>query len=314
MRIVLATWNIYFFGNNEKVERTPHDLDTIAGVIDRLAPDVLALEEIVDPNTLESVLASDLLRSKDRDYVIRTEDGSPLCSQDKPFADPERLQKVFLCVNRATVDVVRAAPVHGVSATHVRLPFAAHIRHRSSAHEMTVVAAHLRSGFPDFHDAADASVRFREADAIRRWIGGESTVLNPEFPRPETADIAVLGDFNYQLSPELDVVDSFEKNTTDPRHSLDPLRKLTGWTFENAKPGGANWETALYEGDQLVIDFILMSPSLAARATRPPTVYAWDYDEELGGGAKFHVGPNGTGYLKGYGVSDHRPVYAEFGI
>jgi hypothetical protein len=78
--------------------------------------------------------------------------------------------------------------------------------------------------------------------------------------------------------------------------------------WNNPEPDGDRWETSLYANDHYVIDFILLSPGMAARQTSASRIYAWDHDPELGGPARFHAGTDGTGPLKHYRVSDHRPV------
>jgi hypothetical protein len=162
-----------------------------------------------------------------------------------------------------------------------------------------VVAVHLRSGFPNLLDQEDAAVRRDEVEALIRWLSGEAEEQNHSFPRPDCDDVLVLGHCNAQKD--------------DPNQSLLPLGmgSMSNWLWDKPAPDGAHWETALYEGDRFVIDFILLSPSLRTKVVSPPSVYAWDCDEALGGALKFHEGPNGSGNLKGYGVSDHRPVVTE---
>ena len=172
------------------------------------------------------------------------------------------------------------------------------LRHRASGREFVAVVGHLRSGYPDFLGVDDAKARKREATALAEWLEGTAEAKNPGFPKPEHDHIAVLGDFNAQLD--------------DPNGSLDPLA-LPGWTWDNPQPDGDRRETALYNGDRLVIDFIILSPALAAKVGKAPSVYAWDCDPALGGPGAFHQDPNDPDSdLKDYKVSDHRPVYAEF--
>lgn len=293
----VATWNIYWLGERvgDKIQRSESDYKLIAQAIDRLSPDVLALEEIVDPLVMEHILA--LASTEDRDYVIKASDANWLTSDSHPLDASNGLQKVFLCINNKTVEFIMGAAIKGGPGG--RRPYAAKLRHRSSGKEFVVVGVHLRSGFPNFLDQEDAGVRRKEVEALIRWLRGEAQEANPSFPKPDCDDVIVLGDCNAEKD--------------DPNESLSPLGmgSMSDWLWDKPAPDGAQWETALFAGDRFVIDFILLSPSLRTTVVSPPSVYAWDHDAALGGPSKFHEGPNGSGDLKGYGVSDHRPVVTE---
>ncbi len=292
----IATWNIYWLGDRtgEHVVRSPEDEQVIAEVIARLAPDVLALQEIVDPLVMERILG--MTSGPGRDYVIRV-DEAWLTSDPDPTAE-ENLQKAFLCINRETVEFLHGAAIRGGPKKYVRPPYAAALRHVASGYEFVAVGVHLRAGYPLFLDENDARVRERETTALTKWLQGEEAARdkNPEFPGPEHGERVVLGDFNAELQ--------------DPNHSLDPLAP-PGWTWDKPQPDGDHWETALFEGDRYVIDLILLSPEMAARVQSPPAIYAWDHDPALGGPARFHLGPDGSGNLRHYRVSDHRPVWVD---
>jgi endonuclease/exonuclease/phosphatase family metal-dependent hydrolase len=290
----IATWNIYWLGDRtgDHVVRSPEDEQVIAQVIAQLAPDVLALQEIVDPLVMERILG--MASGPGRDYVMRAGEAW-LTSDPDPMAE-ENLQKAFLCINRETVEFLRGAVISGGPEKYVRQPYAAVLRHRASGHEFLAVTVHLRAGYPAFLDETDAQVRTQEATALAKWLQGEAVPENPDFPQPEHEEWLVLGDFNAELQ--------------DPNHSLDPLA-LPGWTCHNPEPDGNHWETAMFEGDRYVIDLILLSPEMAARVESPPAIYAWDHDQALGGPDRFHLGPDGSGSLRNYRVSDHRPVWVE---
>ena len=294
----VATWNIYWLGERtgDKIQRSESDYKLIAQVIDRLSPDVLVLEEIVDPLVMEHILA--LASTEDRDYVIRTSDANWLTSDAKPLDASNDLQKVFLCINNKTVEFITAAAIKG-GPPGGRRPYAARLRHRASGKEFVAVGVHLRSGYPDFLDQQDAGFRRKEVEALIKWLGGEAQEVNHSFPKPDCDDVIVLGDCNAEKD--------------DPNHSLSQLGmgSMGDWLWDKPEPDGENWETALYAGDQLVIDFILLSPSLPTKVVSAPSVYAWDRDAANGGPSKFHEGPDGSGNLKGYEVSDHRPVVTE---
>jgi endonuclease/exonuclease/phosphatase family metal-dependent hydrolase len=292
----IATWNIYWLGDRhgEHIVRTPEDEGGIAQVIENLSPDVLALEEVVDPLVMERVLGR--VNGPGRNYVIRTSPNAWLSSHRDPTDVEDAFQKVFLCINTETVEFVRGVAVRGGPG---RKPYAAVLRYKPSGREFVAVAAHLRAGYPDFLNEHEAGVRRQEAASLSRWLRGEAQAAqdNPGFASPVLDEVVVLGDFNARID--------------DPNHSLDPLREgaLADWTWEKPRPDGQRWETAIFNGDRLVIDFIMLSPAMAQSVAAPPTIYAWDLDPTLGGPLRFHDEADGTDDLKGYGVSDHRPVY-----
>jgi endonuclease/exonuclease/phosphatase family metal-dependent hydrolase len=293
----IATWNIYWLGDRtgEKIIRSETDYELIARVVRHLAPDVLALEEIVDPSEMEKIL--ELANVDGGDYIIRSGETTWLTSDSTPEDPSSALQKVFVCINNKTTEFVKGAAIRGGPTG--RRPYALKLRQRSSGKECIAVGVHLRSGFPAFLDPDDAAVRLKETDALSRWLQGATIAENPAYPKPDLDDVFVLGDFNAEID--------------DPNDSLAPLStgSMAGWLWNKPEPDGDHWETALYAGDRLVIDFIMFSESLRHKVTSGPRIYAWDHDPEMGGSTEFHSGPNGSGDLKGYGVSDHRPVFAD---
>ena len=293
----IATWNIYWLGDRDQSEITRSDADyeLIARVIRQLAPDVLALQEIVDPQLLQHIL--NLANGEGRDYVIKSGDSNWFTSDRKPLDPTNDYQKVFFCINNATIEFVHGAAIRG--GPSVRRPYAAKLRERSSGKEFIAVVTHLRAGWPNFLDPGEAADRLDEVKALTKWLGGTATAENNMFPEPDTDDVVILGDFNAEMN--------------DPNQSLAPLRmgNMANWSWMQPAPDGNHRETALYGNDRYVIDFILFSESLAQKITTQPKIYAWDHDPAMGGSETFHVGPNGTGNLRGYGVSDHRPVIAE---
>jgi endonuclease/exonuclease/phosphatase family metal-dependent hydrolase len=293
----IATWNIFWLGarTNDEVDRTEEDYKLIADVINRISPDVLALQEIVDPLVMEEILT--LANGEGRNYAIRTSESNWLTSDSKPLDMSKDIQKLFICINNETIEFIKGAAIRGGPGG--RRPYAVRLRHRATGKEFVVVGLHLRSGFPEFFDEDDAAFRLKEVQGLIRWLGGQAKEENELFPEPDSEDIVVLGDLNAKID--------------DPNESLAPLGEgsMTNWLWTKPEPDGTEWETALYAGDHLVIDFILLSEALRAKVVTPPSVYAWDYDPLMGGPTKFHSGPNGSGNLKGYEVSDHRPVFTE---
>ncbi|HEX5714514.1 MAG TPA: endonuclease/exonuclease/phosphatase family protein [Thermoanaerobaculia bacterium] len=290
----LATWNIYWFGDRagEHIIRSAEDRATIAEVIKNLSPDVLALQEIVDPLALEEVIR--LANGGGKNYAIRSSTGQWFTSDPNPADVSNSFQKAFLCINTEAVEFLKGASIRGGPGG--RRPYAAALRHRSSGIEFVAVVVHLRSGFPVFLDPADAEVRRREAAALARWLTADASGDNPDFPEPGSPRVIVLGDFNAELG--------------DPNHSLDVLREgtLSEWFWVAPQPDAGQHATAIDDG--YTIDFIILSPAALNNVETQPTIYAYDHDAGFGGPSRFHQGAGGTGPLKNYGVSDHRPVVA----
>jgi len=288
----IATWNIYWLGDRfgEFIKRIEADYLLIAQIIQNMSPDVLALEEIVDPEVLEHILK--LASGNGKNYIIRNPlDESWMTSDTNPTDGTKNLQKVFLCINTETVEFVHGDKIQGASG---RKPFAALLRNKETETEFVTVAVHLRSGYPVFLDPEDAQFRKQEVESLTSWIKGQSEDKNPSYPKPDSDNIIVLGDFNAEFN--------------DPNHSLDDFKGngFSDWLFTNAQPDGNHPETAI--DDHYVIDFIMLSPALKQKIVSSPTIYTWDFDKNLGGAEKFHDGVGGSGKLKNYGVSDHRPV------
>ena len=107
----VATWNIYWLGNQAKIQRSESDHKLIAQVIRHVKPDVLALEEIVDPVEMEQILA--LANGEGVDYRIKSSDSNWFTSDPKPLDPEKKLQKPFLCINNQTVEVVKGASILG---------------------------------------------------------------------------------------------------------------------------------------------------------------------------------------------------------
>jgi hypothetical protein len=103
----VATWNIYWLGERtgDKIQRSEADYKDIVQVIDHLSPDVLALEEIVDPLVMEKIL--DLASTDNNEYVIKVSDDNWLTSDSKPLDTSNDLQKVFLCINNKTIEFIK---------------------------------------------------------------------------------------------------------------------------------------------------------------------------------------------------------------
>lgn len=273
----VATWNIYWLGDRSgKITRAEEDERTIAEVVMNLSPDVLALQEIVDPLVMERVLR--LAGGAGRDYAIRSDAGLWFTSDEDPTDELNGLQKPFLCVNKETVEFLGGAAIRGGPGG--RRPYAAALRHKPSGLEFVAVVVHLRSGYPVFLDPDDAEVRRKEAAALARWLRGEASIDNPSFPEPGSAEVIVLGDFNAEVN--------------DPNNSLVALREgsLAEWSWGNPQPDAGQHATAIDDG--YTIDFIMLSPATVAKAELLPTIYSYDYDPELGGPTRFHVGNGGS--------------------
>lgn len=296
----LATFNIYWLGNDSfvamsKLEpRDKADWLSIARVISKLDADVIVFEEIVSLDELQMVL--DLTREfLDRSYVIRDQEGQ-LLGTGKP-----NHQKVVIAYDREKFDLIAASPIFGGDG---RLPFGVRLRRVNQEEEFLVIGLHFKSGQPAFNDEGSAQQRARQCQGLADWCAGKKGDLNEVLPKPgEQEKVAILGDFNAisQLEPGhpeswqiiVDSLNAFRKTPMDTWWWKQPL----------ADPNGGDRTSSYLEG--LLIDFIMLSPSLKEKIITPPTIYAFDQDPE--------IIQQATKPLE-YRVSDHRPVFVELDL
>lgn len=293
----LATFNIYWLGHTgeeQSIGRTDADRDLIARVIARLDADALVFQEIVDPEALQRILArAGQLTPEPRDYRLRDGQGRWLC--DNSLLNRPDSQKVFAAYDANKYELRAASPVLGHNR---RLPFAARVRRLTHRGEVLIVGVHFKSGQPQFTDAESSETREEQCQHLADWIAGMKTGENPEpaIPEPEPGEhVVVLGDFNalYDADPA-------EYAAVVP--SLDPLREghMAEWWWEKPlrDPEGGDRTTSYLE--RLLIDFVMLSPSLRERVERAPTIYAFDQDPQIN--------------VADPRVSDHRPVFVEINV
>lgn len=301
----LATFNIYWLGNDRFTEmskkvglelepRAEADWLSIARVVSKVNADVIVFEEIVSLDELQRVL--DLTRDLvGRRYEIHDKQGQML-GTGKPND-----QKVVIAYDSDKFDLTAASALLGGQG---RLPFGVRLRRKNQAGEILVIGVHFKSGQPLFDDASSAEKRAHQCQHLADWVAGLKAADNQILPKPNAQEnIAILGDFNAISRLEPDQPANW-KIIVD---SLDALRKapLSDWSWEipTADPNGGDRSTSYLE--QLLIDFIMLSPSLKQKVITPPTIYAFDTDPAITGPA--------TQPLE-YRVSDHRPVYVELDL
>lgn len=288
----LATFNIYWLGG-DKIERGAADYERLARVIAKVNADVFVFEEIVDPDVLREVLdRADELTG--RSYTMHDAQNRLLGSggaQD---------QKVVAAYDARAYDLLAASAIYGGVN---RLPFGLRLRRKADGARALVVGVHFQSGFPVFEDVKDAGTRRKQCQHLSDWVDGKKAVENPALPGPEAGEhVVVLGDFNalYESDdPALGVV----------VQSLEPLRRMKdegGWWWRKplADPSGGDRTSSYIEG--WLIDHVMLSPSLAGRIERRPTLYAFDRDPDF-----FPAPADVQAY---YRLSDHRPVFVDVSL
>ncbi|HEX8847416.1 MAG TPA: hypothetical protein VF791_22420 [Pyrinomonadaceae bacterium] len=298
----LATFNIYWLGNDRFLEmskksglnlkeRDDNDWLSIAQVISKLDADVIVFEEIVSLDELQKVLK--LANGfTSRNYQTYDKEGQLLGTGKA--AD----QKVVLAYDEKQYELVAASPIFGGEG---RLPFGLRVRSVNDGGQILVVGVHFKSGQPFFDDQGSADKRRAQCQHLADWVAGEKVDSNPALAKPDPDElVAILGDFNAisELEPGhpggWDII----------VESLDPLREkhMNKWWWEKplADPAGGDRTTSYVE--HLLIDFVMLSPSLKNRIVKPPTIYAYDKDPSIISGS-----------VKGvkYYISDHRPVHVE---
>jgi endonuclease/exonuclease/phosphatase family metal-dependent hydrolase len=286
----LATFNIYWLGNDEMIVRTQEDRSLIARVIAKLDADVIVFEEIVDPQELQEIinLASSLTS---RSYRLHDNDNRLLCDNNQ--LGMTGFQKVFVTYDAKQYDLLAASPIAGGVS---RRPFGIRVRRKADGEQLLVVGLHLKSGQPQFTDEDSAKTRKKQCQHLADWVAGKHTASNPVLPQPLPDEhVVILGDFNA-------LYESTDAQYAVVVQSLDPLRngQMTDWWWENplSDPRGGDQTTSYLES--LLIDYVMLSPSLKSHIVQQPTIYAFDYDPQIG--------------ASGVRISDHRPVFVELDI
>lgn len=289
----LATFNIYWLGDEDKITRDAADIERLARVIAKVNADVFVFEEIVAPESLREILdLADEMTS--RRYTMHDAQDGLLGSggaQD---------QKVVAAYDAGRYELLAASPIYGGVP---RRPFGLRLRQKEDGAGVLVVGVHFQSGYPSFTDAGDAAKRKAQCQHLADWVNGQHADVNQALPPPAPGEhVVILGDFNAL----------YESNNPDYAvvvQSLDPLRQMQadGWWWKKplADPAGGDRVTSYI--DRLLIDYVMLSPSLAGGIARRPTIYAFDHDPEF-----FPAPPaDDQDY---YRLSDHRPVFAEVDV
>jgi endonuclease/exonuclease/phosphatase family metal-dependent hydrolase len=300
----LATFNIYWLGNDEFVskpesegkERTEADWLLIARVISKLDADVIAFQEIVSLEELQKVFDLAVAHNlTSRSYRIHDQQGEMLGTG---ASGP---QKVVLAYDEKQYALMAASPIFGGVG---RLPFGLRVRNKSDGGQVLVIGVHFKSGQPLFDNVPSADKRKLQCQHLADWAAGLKENGNLVFPKPAADElIVILGDFNalYELEPNQ------PSNWDVIVESLDPLRDghMNEWWWQKplADPAGGGRTTSYVE--RFLIDFVMLSPSLKNRIVQQPTIYAYDQDAEI---------TNNFATEVAYRVSDHRPVHFEIDV
>ncbi len=303
----LATFNIFWLGNeefparaenqlgHEVPERNDNDWRRIAQVVSKLNPDVIVFEEIVNLNELQTVLryAGEATQRSFRIY-----DGNNLLLGNGTATG----QKIVIAFDEQSYDLLAASSIYGNNA---RLPFAVRVRNKDNQGEVLVIGVHFKSGQPLFDDSNSASIRRGQCQHLADWVAGNKAALNPVFPKPLPGErIVILGDFNalYELE------EGQPNNWQIIVDSLGPLRQaqMENWSWE--KPltdSNYNGKRSTSYIERLLIDYVMLSPSLENHIVQRPAIYSYDNDPQIVGDSANNVR---------YRVSDHRPVWVEIDI
>jgi endonuclease/exonuclease/phosphatase family metal-dependent hydrolase len=296
----LATFNVCWLGNERFAKMTnlkERDMDdwvSIARVVAKLDADIIVFEEIVNLEELQNVLIL-ANATTSRRYQIYDKHKQMLGT------GKTKEQKVVIAFDERQYELVAASPIFGGEG---RIPFGVRVRSIFDGAQILVVGVHFKSGQPYFDDKTSADKRLHQCQHLADWIAGKKAELNPVFPQPAPDEwVAILGDFNAISELESNHPQEW-KLVVD---SLDPLREehMKDWWWErpSADPAGGDRTTAYL--DHLLIDFVMLSPSLKTRITQRPTIYAYDQDLSI-----ISKSVNGVEYR----VSDHRPVHVELDV
>ena len=283
----VATFNIYFLGGN-KIDRSDAEYQKIGQVIAKLDADIIGFQEIMDPDGLQ--LAIDAANTASgRNYLCKNADGDWLTASN--------FMRVGMAFDADAVELKSNGKVEG----YKRDSYALHVVDKKSGIELNVVDVHLKSGQPVLDDQSSADTRRIQCENLASWIAGGAEADSPEFPKPTTDKVILLGDFNAINDLDVSEVPYPILKPEVSFNSMEPLR--TGpftdwhWPFPLADDSGGRY--SVY-GERLMIDFIMFSPQLASNVSKQPKIYAFDVDPEIG--------------IADRRVSDHRPIVAELDL
>lgn len=302
----LATFNLFWFPSSNVPQnvRSDEDLGRVAAVVGHLAADAIVFQEILDPGTLEAMLA----RVPDRAYRVIHQDPNAHAGD----------MRVTAAIDERVFDVLETEPVLEAIAERRfhgrRAPLALLLREKASGKQLWFLGVHFKSGLPSTADPPNDEKRAWEAESLARWIVAKRGAAGaPPIP------MVVMGDFNLENTrPALSTLTAGELGMSwvaarvSPTTTADPATELTG---EEA------WSTLL---DGVVIDHALVDAG-AQQAIAGATIYAFDLDpafaEPASNGIPFFRVEHGSGYfvipfagagkreVRGmYRVSDHRPL------
>jgi len=297
----LATFNIYWLGGyaEHDVQRSGEDNQRLAEIIAEVNADVYVFQEIVDADVLREIL--DMADEKTasttgRRYTMHDAQNHLL---GVGAGAPQNDQQVVIAYDAGRYDLLASSVIKGGVS---RPPFAARLRGKNGGGQLLVVGVHFKSGQPQVTDESSSKKRERQCQHLSDWLDGKVAGVNPSLPAPLPGEhVAVLGDFNAVYDSTDANHPFFEGDPLFPKFvaSLNPLREghMAEWLWEKPVPEDANdGQVSNYE-ENLLIDFIMFSPSLKGHVPPAPTIYAFD-----------RLGPSGRR------ISDHRPVYAEVNI
>jgi endonuclease/exonuclease/phosphatase family metal-dependent hydrolase len=282
----MATFNVFWLGNAERVNRSDEGFDALARVVRSIDADVFCFQEVADLSVLRRVL--DGAGGGDRRWEFVDGAGVPVASG----GGGRLVQKVVLAWKPASVALVEWG--RGRAVKRGRKPVVARFSDRKSQGTVVVIGVHLLSGWPEFRNADDAKVRGTECARLAAWIRGEAADTWGMAPAAPGEAAVILGDLNaLRSSPDPDDVGVVA--------SLQALRELKGWVWDDPAEDliGGGRVTAWLPSQRHLIDHILLSEAAWGRCELPPTIYAFDP----------RIGPD----VAALEVSDHRPVYADLG-
>lgn len=283
MRLRVASFNIYFFGDRSKpahVVRDDQDLALLARVVADVDGDVIAFQEIHDRELLQLVLDQASALRQERSWTLTVPVGV-LATGSKPTSP----YQVALAVDRRRVDVTCiSTPIKALSGSRRPLIVEAVI----DGKYVQIIAVHMKSGLlDDPMTSSNAETRLRETTRLRDWIEAHPVGLR-----------VLIGDLN-----------------SLPTHpSLEPLRTLPGWTWPAHRwPDGVRrWTTHLdsFDFDPCAIDHLALGPGLVTEAV---DVHCFDRAEEPvrdGLALREWLGSDQRVAPNLQRVSDHRPIFA----
>lgn len=184
--LTIASWNIEWLTSSpdsrfHQSERSKNDFASLSRYSDKLAPDILAFQEVNDKKAISNIVG--------KQYQIVLSERSGSTFDGYRFEDIN--QFTGFAVHKS-LEFTRYDDLKLASSESTKLRFASYISVETSAGELHLLSVHLKAGCRGkYYNNRSCQLLSKEAKQIRHWIDERNA---------SKQSYMVLGDFNHNLS------------------------------------------------------------------------------------------------------------------